>query len=69
MQPHLACLKWCHSQIYKFTGCRIEPRKIQQTKIITIFLVAADPLVVVNEVATAVQNQLFAVDLQGAGMV
>ena len=69
VQPHLACLKWCHSKTDKITGCRMEPRKIEQTKIITVFLVATDPLVVVNQVATAVQDQLLAVDLQWPGMM
>ena len=69
VQPHLAGLQRRHAQLHQLSRCRIQTRQIEQTKIRPILIVAADALVVIDQIPTAVQDQLPAVDLDGPRMV
>ena len=69
MQSHLTSLQRRHFQLSKFTRCRIQPWQIEQAKIISVLLVAADPLVIVDKIAAAIQDQFLAVDLERPRMV
>ena len=69
MEPHLTSLERRHAQLYKLAGCRIQSREVEQAKIISVLLVTADALVVVDKITTAVQDQLPAVDLDRPGMM
>jgi len=63
VQPHLAGLQRGHAQLDQLSGCRIQMRQVKQTKIMSILIMAADALVVIDQIPTPVQDQLPAVDL------
>jgi len=69
VQSHLTSLQRRHLQFCKLTGCRIQPRQVEQPKIISVFSVTADPLVVVDKITTAIQDQFPSIDLERSGMV
>lgn len=69
MQPHLTSVERCHVQLDELARGRIQLREVEQSKIISVLLVTADALVVVDKITTAVQDQLLAVDLDGPRMV
>ena len=69
MQPHLTSVERCHVQLDKLARGRIQLREVEQSKIISVLLVTADALVVIDKITTAIQDQLLAVDLDGPRMM
>ena len=69
MQAHLTSLQWCHVQLEKLARSRIQAWQVEQTKIVSELLMAADALVVIDKITAAVQDQLALVDLQGSWMM
>ena len=69
VQPHLAGLEWCHAEFDELPGYRIHTRQVEQAKIMPILIVAADALVVIDQIPAAVQDQFPAVDLDGPRMM
>ena len=69
MQSQLPGLKRCQTQLHQLTRVLVQPRKVEQPKIIPVPLMAGDPLVVVDQVTAAVQDQLAAIHLDRPRMV
>ena len=69
MQPQPARLERRHAQLDELARYLIQPRQVEQPKIISVLLVAADALIVIDKITAAVQDQLLAVDLDGSGMM
>ena len=69
MQSHLTSLQRRHLQLSEFTRCGIQAWQIEQAKIISVLPVTTDPLVIVDKIAAAIQDQFLAVDLERPGMV
>ena len=69
MQSQPARLEGAMQQLDELARYRIQPRQVEQPKIISVLLVAADALIVIDEITAAVQDQLLAVDLDGSWMM
>ena len=67
MQSHPASLERRHEQLDELAGYWIQPRQVEQPKIISVLAVAADALIVIDKITAAVQDQLLAIDLEGRG--
>ena len=65
----MAGLEWCHAEFDELPGYRIHTRQVEQAKIMPILIVAADALVVIDQIPAAVQDQLSLVDLDWSRMV
>ena len=69
MQSQPARLEWRHEQLDELARYRIQPRQVEQPKIISVLLVAADALIVIDKITAPVQDQLLAVDLDRSWMM
>ena len=69
MQSHLASLERRHAQPDQLSGYWIQTWQVEQPKIMPKLIMAADALIVVHQIPTAVQDQLSTVDLDRPRMV
>jgi hypothetical protein len=69
VQSQPARLERRHEQLDELARYRIQPRQVEQPKIISVLLVAADALIVIDKITTPVQDQLLAVDLDRSWMM
>jgi hypothetical protein len=69
VQSQAARLERRHGQLDELARYRIQSRQVEQPKIISVLPVAADALIVIDEITAAVQDQLLAVDLDGSWMM
>jgi hypothetical protein len=70
-EPEASGLQWHHQQPQKSAAARFERRKIHQAEIAAIRVdgVTVDPLVVIERVTTAIQNEPVSVDLDRSHVV
>jgi hypothetical protein len=66
-EPYLPSLRGHHPHAGQRAGFRFDQGAVQQAQIVAVAFIAVDALVVVDEVAAAVQDELVAVPLHRAG--